>query len=340
MCQFGDVFAALAQRRQVDRHAAQPVEEVFAESSLLDQGVQVLVRRGHDADVHRDALAAAQPLETSLLKQSQNLGLRVGRHVADFVQEQRAAVALLELADAAAVRAGKRSSFVAEQFAFQQRLGNGRTVDRQERRLAAAAVMIEGPGDQFLARPALAENQHIDVLGSNAADLLADRLHRRPAADQPVGLVLRPVAIVQDGRHVHQPADGESLIHHLLQLPGIQRLDQVVVGPQFHRLDRRLGRAVSRDENHEALGVDSPQVVKHIQSRAVAQPDVQQNHVGGRFGGQTQTFGGRFGPQHGHVVAVEDRFDAELDARFVVNDQQSVHGNPNRDESRSGAGPP
>ena len=72
------------------------------------------------------------------------------------------------------------------------------------------------PRDQFLAGPALAENEYIDVLGSNAADLLADRLHRGSTADQPVGLVFRTVTLIDDGRHVHQPADGEGLVHDLL----------------------------------------------------------------------------------------------------------------------------
>ncbi len=67
-------------------------------------------------------LAAAEPLETLLLQQPQDLGLGAGGHVADFVQEERAAVALLELADPPAVGPGERPLLVAEQLAFQQRL--------------------------------------------------------------------------------------------------------------------------------------------------------------------------------------------------------------------------
>ena len=52
----------------------------------------------------------------------QNLGLGPWSHVADFVQQQRAAVRLLELADPPAVGPRKRPSLVAEQFALQERL--------------------------------------------------------------------------------------------------------------------------------------------------------------------------------------------------------------------------
>ena len=95
-------------------------------------------------------------LEGAGLQHAQNLGLGGGRHVADLIQEERAVVALLELADALHGRAGEGAALVAEQFAFEQLLGNGGAVDGQERLLAAVAVMVNGPRDQFLAGAAFA----------------------------------------------------------------------------------------------------------------------------------------------------------------------------------------
>ena len=56
-------------------------------------------------------------------------------------------------------RAGERASFVAEQFAFQQLLGNRGAVDGEERLLAAVAVMINRAGDEFLAGAAFAGDE-------------------------------------------------------------------------------------------------------------------------------------------------------------------------------------
>ena len=67
-----------------------------------------------------DRLVAADALERLLLQDAQDLGLQRQRHVADFVEEQGAAVALLELADAAAVGAGEGALLVPEQLALQQ----------------------------------------------------------------------------------------------------------------------------------------------------------------------------------------------------------------------------
>ena len=67
-------------------------------------------------------LVAADALEGAGLQHAQDLGLGRGRHVADFIQEERAAVALLELADALRGGAGERAALMAEQFAFEQLL--------------------------------------------------------------------------------------------------------------------------------------------------------------------------------------------------------------------------
>ena len=48
----------------------------------------------------RERARAAEALELVLLQHAQELGLRARAHVADLVEEQRAAVGLLEAADA------------------------------------------------------------------------------------------------------------------------------------------------------------------------------------------------------------------------------------------------
>ena len=127
----------------------------------------------------------------SFLQQPQQFGLRGRRHVADFIHEDGSAVGLLELADAAAVGAGERAALVAEKLAFQQRLGNRRAVDGQQRGPAAAAVLVNGPGNHLLARSALAQNQHGHVLRGDPADRLVQLLHGRRVADQLVAFDLR-----------------------------------------------------------------------------------------------------------------------------------------------------
>ena len=88
---------ALAQRRHVERNDGEAEEEVLAEEAAADLVGQVLVGRGQDPRVRGDRLRAADAREPPLLEGAQDLGLRAGGHVADLVEEERAAVGLLEL---------------------------------------------------------------------------------------------------------------------------------------------------------------------------------------------------------------------------------------------------
>ena len=87
-----DVFAACAQRRQVDRDDVEAVVEVFAEAALADGLAKVDVGGGDDADVDLDLVDSAEVHEALVLEDAQDLGLGVQAHVADFVEEERAAV--------------------------------------------------------------------------------------------------------------------------------------------------------------------------------------------------------------------------------------------------------
>ena len=114
------VVAAFAQRRQLQAHDVQPMQQVGAEAAFGDQRFQRLVGRGDHAHVDADQFAAADAEELALRQHAQQPRLQRRRHVADLVEEQRAAVGLFEAADVALAGAGERAGLVAEQFAFQQ----------------------------------------------------------------------------------------------------------------------------------------------------------------------------------------------------------------------------
>ena len=89
---------ALAERRHEDGEHVEPIVEVLAEGILRDGLLEILVRRGEQAHVGLDRFGAAQPLELALLQHAQQLDLRGGVDVADFVEEQCPALGELEAA--------------------------------------------------------------------------------------------------------------------------------------------------------------------------------------------------------------------------------------------------
>src|SRR5690606_13305249 len=115
---------ALAHGRDSDRDLADPIVEVLAEAALRHLVGQVLVRRADDADVDRDLRSAADPLDDTLLEEAEQLRLQRERHVADLVEEQRAAVGDLDLARRLLRRAGERALLEAEELGLEQRLRN------------------------------------------------------------------------------------------------------------------------------------------------------------------------------------------------------------------------
>ena len=96
-----DVVGAVVQRRQVQPHDAEPVEQVLAEPAGADLVLEVAVGRRDDPDVDLLRLRAADAADLALLERAQQLRLEIERQLAELVEEQRAAVGLLEQALAA-----------------------------------------------------------------------------------------------------------------------------------------------------------------------------------------------------------------------------------------------
>ena len=88
----------MPQRRQLDRDHVQPVVEVGAEAALGHLLLEIRVGRRHQPAVDLDRLRAADRDDLALLQRAQQLHLRRERHLADFVEEERAALGDLEQA--------------------------------------------------------------------------------------------------------------------------------------------------------------------------------------------------------------------------------------------------
>src|SRR5207244_5825946 len=112
---------------------AEAVVEILAEAAGPHGGLEVLVGGGDEADVDADGGVAPDALDLLLLARAEQLRLGVERHVADFVEEQRAAVRGLELPLPPGDRARECAPLVAEELALDELLAEGRAVHLEER---------------------------------------------------------------------------------------------------------------------------------------------------------------------------------------------------------------
>ena len=233
-----DVLRPLAQGGQAQIDDVQAIEQVFAERAALDGFGQVAVRGGDDADVDLDRLGAADAVDLAFLDGAQQLGLQARIHLADFVEQQRAAIGFLEFADAPGDGAGERAFLMAEQFGFEQVFGNGGAVDRDERLVGARRFAVDVARQHFLAGAAFAGDED---RGFAARDLVGQRKHR---AHRFV-FIDELVALVGDGcEH-----SGDQL--------GIGRQRQIFLGAGADRIDGapRVGAdAAGDDRRADAFG--------------------------------------------------------------------------------------
>ncbi len=145
------------------------------------------MRGGQHAKIGAAGPRVAHRRHFVLLDGPQQFHLHGERHVADFVQEHGAAVGQLEQTLPRLLGPRERAADVAEQLALDHALAERGQTRRQKRSVLAAAVPMNGLGDQLLAGAAFARDQHGNIGRSDERDLLEDRLHRGGRADEDFG---------------------------------------------------------------------------------------------------------------------------------------------------------
>ena len=171
------ILGALAQRRDDQRFGAQAAGQVAAQPLPAGLGRGPGGGRQHP-HVQRAGGDAAQRLVAARLQEAQQLGLRPGRHVADLVEEQRAAVGPGQQARPALAGLRVRPAGEPEQLALHQLDRQGRAVDGQERTRAPAGG-VDGLGVDLLAHAGLAGQQHLLAAGRQPPQPLQQHGHGR-----------------------------------------------------------------------------------------------------------------------------------------------------------------
>ena len=168
--QLENVGPALAERRRVHLDPAQAVEEVGTEQTPLDQSGEAAVGGGDDANVDAVRAVAADPFDRQLLNRAQQLGLGRQGQVGDFVEKERAALGMFELASPAS-DAGGRAILNAEELGLDQRFNDRGAVDGDEWPAAARTQLVNLASDKLFADPAFAFDEHREMGAGDARNL-------------------------------------------------------------------------------------------------------------------------------------------------------------------------
>ena len=126
---------------------------------------EIFVRRRNDANVDDHRFGVAEPGNDAVLEHAKDFRLHVDWHLADLVEEQRAAVSEFQLADlTAAAGAAEGSVLVAEQLGLDELAGNGRAVDSYKGATRSGAGVVDTLSNELLAGTGLTGDQDARIL--------------------------------------------------------------------------------------------------------------------------------------------------------------------------------
>ena len=172
----------------MDVDDVEAVEEILAEGALADALPQIAMGGADHADVDaRHLPVGADLLDLAGLEEAEQQGLHPQRHLADFVEEDGAAVGHLQQARPVAVRVGEAALDVAEQLGFEQRIGQAGAVDRDERLAGPGAAAVDQAGRDVLADAALAGDEHLGIGAAGRGDVIVEGTGCRARADERGG---------------------------------------------------------------------------------------------------------------------------------------------------------
>ena len=264
-----------------------------------------------DIDAHR--CLSADAVELALGEHPQQPCLQRRRHVADLIEEQRAAIRLLEATSPLCIGAGEGALLVAEELRLQQLRGYRRGVERDERSCCAWAMVVQRPCDQFLAGARLAGDQHRRSRTRQSADRAEHLLHRGRFAEQVRG------ATVADRHRIRAPYALRRTTHQIDDLVDIERLGQILERTAFVGGDRIVEVSVrGHDDDRQlwARTVDAPQQFETGLSRHADVGDQHIRRVAAQ--GLERGFGGFEDPRR-HPAALQRALEHPTDRGIVVD---------------------
>ena len=118
ICQYGDVFLPLIQRRHMDQYDTEPVVKIFPEIAVFDLLLNVFVGGCNHPHIHLYRFVAPYPCDDIILQSPENLCLCRKAHIADFIQEQSTTIGLFKFSFPLFDGRGKCPFFVTEKFTF------------------------------------------------------------------------------------------------------------------------------------------------------------------------------------------------------------------------------
>ena len=189
------------------------------------------------------------------------------------------------------------------------------------------AVGMNGPGQNFLAGTAFAQQQDGGVAGSGAKSGIQ--------LSAEGGVERLQIGLGDDGanllfQHIDlnlQTTQVANLADHDAKLIGRHRLDEVVGGSPPHRLDGTFDRAKRGEDNHLQVGGQSQHFGQQIEAMLASQADVEKRHLEGSLAQESQGLITILDIGDGMAHRLQCDSHRAADVWLVVDDEDVERGN-------------
>src|SRR5262249_15488469 len=130
----------------------------------------------------------------------QKLCLERCTHFANFVQQNRPFIALLELARLGSLSSSKCASLISKKFAFQELGRQCRAVHLQQRPMRTDRHLVDESGENLLSYSALAEQEDRNIHLCDQRNLSANLFHLRTCRqEEKIVFETLDLHVVRDG---------------------------------------------------------------------------------------------------------------------------------------------
>src|SRR5260370_10270321 len=170
----GNISFPFPERWQRKRENTQPIVQILSEFAATDHLAQVSIARHDDTNIDPRGADAAYSLELAFLEYAKKLGLKLQRHVSNFVEEQRSTIGQRKAAHVRGNSTGESSAHVSEEFTFQQTGGERRAVHLYEVPATARTGVVNCLGDGFFSCSGLAGDLNGGISGGDLLNFPAD----------------------------------------------------------------------------------------------------------------------------------------------------------------------
>src|SRR5271154_1620308 len=316
-----NVVLAVAQRREFNLHDVEAKVEILTESAGPDGGFKVAVGGGDDADVDVAALGGAHGFDFALLQGAEELGLEVHRHVADFIEEEGAALGGLQQALLGLHGSGESAFDVAKELGFDECRNERGTVDGSERLVFAGAGKMNAARDEFLPGSALAKDEHGIFMQADLLDHLIDALHSFGKADEAAEAGPGAQLLAEKTVFLLEIRGAGHALEARTQLLEEERLGDVVGGAHAGGFDGRVDRSVLREHHENNFGVGVVDTADEFEAAGPGELEVREDDIDGRLFEDVEGFLGGGHGSGAHAGLYGDVGAGFANAEFVIHDE-------------------